>query len=1122
MLRNPWRMNYVCLALAAHALAAMPARAATLVIDDKLNGASSSFDWQALNGACLTAGDGTGSIPKCVGLPYYTSRNSRLLGGTSGNLPDAVGHGALRLTNGGRDSNGNNQTGAVYSKFTFPSNAGVDITFKTVTYGGNGFKNHAGVSSGADGIAFFLTDGDQVRTVDAQTQLGAFGGSLGYSCANGKAVSDGLGYAYIGLGIDEFGSFSSKSDNTNTGTGPGWNWVTLRGAGNVNWDWLSTAWSRYYPASRLNTTKLRQDAVAKTCSTGKLWDYSRSATKPSDVPLSAYGKLYNYDAIKSVQIDRVNSPIYNQQNENNPTRGRAKPITYNLKITQDGKLSLAYSYNGGNTIPVITDQLITASNGPLPSKFRFGFSSGTGSGSNIHEIMCFKATPFSGASSSAGGNVPAEGQVQAGSQIYLATYHPDNWWGQLTAQTLVLNEQAQTVHINPTPEWDASCTLTGGACQSTGANLQAQSARRLLTSSDGAGVVLEYDSLSTAQQTALGAQADLDVAKKRLDYLKGDRSQERDSQGNGQFRMRNSVLGDIINASPVWVGPPSAPYKTTWKDMLDSNRQMPENQASYANFQSANAGRTHVVYAGSNDGFMHAFRAGANQANQEFDQSHNDGHELLAYMPAQVLSSIHHPSNGTLSYSDTSYSHNAYVDATPGTGDLLVGGQWRTWLVGGLGGGANPQGVLADKTSAAKGAIFALDITDPDRFSTASAHSLVVGEWNSDTIRCESNAGGNNCGQHLGNTYGTPLIRRMHDGNWAAIFGNGQNSQSGESGIFIMTVDQASGNLRFRYLKAGDPIRSGNNFSLRNGITQVTAADLDGDHITDYLYAGDMRGNVWRFDVTSSSASDWSASARRSLLFNANQPITTGLAVSSTTLKGMYRVILNFGTGKVYPQTGTMPVTTDPGDYYIYGLWDSDMTNWNTKSTARYETLPGASTIAASELATKTIADIAYTDASGKVEGLRSVSTNEVCWKGSTDCGSAASSNPHRGWKMKLPGTDEQIIYSPSVQDGFVIFNTTVPPVEQVLSCDQLPASGFTMALLPDQAAPRKSYFKNYDSADGVIAGVGASGVGMVFRVQTRSKTFLVTQTVDGTGMVLEVDPNANTSARRVTWMQRR
>ena len=173
-------------------------------------------------------------------------------------------------------------------------------------------------------------------------------------------------------------------------------------------------------------------------------------------------------------------------------------------------------------------------------------------------------------------------------------------------------------------------------------------------------------------------------------------------------------------------------------------------------------------------------------------------------------------------------------------------------------------------------------------------------------------------------------------------------------------------------------------------------------------------------------------------------------------------------------------------------------------------------------LATKTIADIAYTDASGKVEGLRSVSTNEVCWKGSTDCGSAASSNPHRGWKMKLPGTDEQIIYSPSVQDGFVIFNTTVPPVEQVLSCDQLPASGFTMALLPDQAAPRKSYFKNYDSADGVIAGVGASGVGMVFRVQTRSKTFLVTQTVDGTGMVLEVDPNANTSARRVTWMQRR
>ncbi|MFC7207463.1 hypothetical protein ACFQOZ_12575 [Comamonas endophytica] len=127
----------------------MPAFAA-LVIEDNLNGASSKFDWQSINGACLTAGNGTGSIPACKGLAYYSGKT--LVGGEKGTLPDDVGSGALRLSNGAPNSgdNGNNQTGAVYSKFSFPSNAGVDITFKTVTYGGNNFEG-----IGADGIVFF-------------------------------------------------------------------------------------------------------------------------------------------------------------------------------------------------------------------------------------------------------------------------------------------------------------------------------------------------------------------------------------------------------------------------------------------------------------------------------------------------------------------------------------------------------------------------------------------------------------------------------------------------------------------------------------------------------------------------------------------------------------------------------------------------------------------------------------------------------------------------------------------------------------------------------------------------------------------------------------------------------
>ena len=114
--------------LAAGLLLCSAGAQAQLVINDTLTGASSAFKWVSLNGACLTAGDGTGSIPKCAGLAYYG--NATQVGGTTGRLPDTVGNGALRLTNGAVDSGsgGTNQTGAVVSKFTFPTSEGVQVT----------------------------------------------------------------------------------------------------------------------------------------------------------------------------------------------------------------------------------------------------------------------------------------------------------------------------------------------------------------------------------------------------------------------------------------------------------------------------------------------------------------------------------------------------------------------------------------------------------------------------------------------------------------------------------------------------------------------------------------------------------------------------------------------------------------------------------------------------------------------------------------------------------------------------------------------------------------------------------------------------------------------------------
>ena len=134
-----------------------------------------------------------------------------------------------------------------------------------------------------------------------------------------------------------------------------------------------------------------------------------------------------------------------------------------------------------------------------------------------------------------------------------------------------------------------------------------------------------------------------------------------------------------------------------------------------------------------------------------------------------------------------------------------------------------------------------------------------------------------NCGAYLGQTLGTPLIRRLHDGSWGVIFGNGTNSNgdgtagsSGHSGIFIMLV-ASNGGITFKWMEAGS--------AAAGGIVQVASADLDGDHITDYVYGGDVLGNLYRFDLTSSSASSWSS--MKIFQTASGQPITTSPAVTS-------------------------------------------------------------------------------------------------------------------------------------------------------------------------------------------------------------------------------------------------
>lgn len=1111
---SAFRLRELACAVAAVLAGLHGGACATVIIHDDLTGASSKFPWKALNGACLTAGDNTGTIPACVGLPYYGSAVH--VGGISGRLPDPPGAGALRLTNGDFSEkrshtaglsgiNSVYQTGAVISKFTFPSHEGLRVNFTSVTYGGNNLDGH-----GADGIGFFLVDGSR------PISIGATGGSLGYSCKNlliafdpttgsfdavpGNprdipTVYNGIDGGYIGLGIDEYGNFANPADNTSTGLGFAPGRISLRGAGDTRWARLNSDHPGLYPAS-LGIHK-QAEAVRKTCTTGTLWDYGAATPVDTGRPWPL-----NYRHFASTDLP-AGITIENQQGVDRPLRGRALPMRHSLELSQDGYLSFSYSLNGGLSQPVVVNRRISESNGPVPEWFRFGFSGSTGGGSNVHEITCFKAEPLSTASTSAGANVQPSARVHAGSQVYLAFNHPTNWWGQLKAHPLLEDTATGDLSIGAAAAWDAHCTLTGGACAALGGrdvSAQAPAARSILTWNATAGIPLQWASLTPAQRAAL-TSGEASATAERLEYLRGERSREV-ARGGG-LRTRTGVLGDMLDASPTWVGAPASPYEGPWADKL-TGASMEENRGeSYAAFKARLANRQHLVYAGANDGLMHAFRAGGPGASNA-----NDGTEALAYMPGAVLAAIH-STNPIFDFSNPRFAHNLYVDATPGVGDLHYRSGWHTWLVAGLGPARNDGGPVGDRVTAVGGAIYALDITDPAAFGEAGAASIVVGEWTSATIACLNVAG---CGDNLGAVTGAPAIRRLHNGQWAALFGNGSNSVRGTAGLFIMLVDPASGRVSFRYLDTGVGASAG---GARNGIANVTPVDLDGDHVTDHVYAGDAHGNLWRFDLTAADADRWSASP--SPVFRTEgQPISGRVVVASVPgAGGLPRVVVAFGTGEKLPQSLTGAVQYASGVQSLYGVWDADFEGWNAKTPTgpRYASLPSPPTVRTSQLLTQSASSEAA--AAGGLS-YRTATQAPLCWSGSPACPGEAG---RMGWTLALPGTREQVIHNAVLAYGMFIVNTTIPETRDDLSCNSSAPGGYTMALSMESGGSAKLPFFP-DAGVPNVAGLRLDATGSPSVVTTRTKPFLVQQTVSGKGAVTRINPAPSGAGGRLNWIQ--
>ncbi len=427
-----------------------------------------------------------------------------------------------------------------------------------------------------------------------------------------------------------------------------------------------------------------------------------------------------------------------------------------------------------------------------------------------------------------------------GSLVFQAIYSSGNWTGDLLAYRL---DKLTGAVLDL--KWEASKKLPV--------------TRKLLTwnPESGKGVDLQWDLLGSTQQAALavGPTGTADGhGSDRLAYLRGDTSRE--ERFGGVFRNRVSLLGDIVNADPAYVGNQNYGY-----DRLPGSEG-----ASYPDYRGGLAkNRPAMLYVGANDGFLHAFAA-------------ESGDEIFAFMPAAVL-----PQANQLTFPN--YGHRFFVDGPPRPGDAFIGGGWRTLLLGTPGAGGR--------------GLYALDITDPENFSEKNVLWEITNSPN------------------LGYVLGQPTAVRLAGDRWVAVTGNGYGSDGQRAMLLIH--DLATGTL----LKALDT--GFGSSAAPNGLSSPVPADLDGDRITEFVYAGDLQGNLWKFDLRSADPANWSVAVGGKPLFTARdnsgrvQPITSRPAVGRHSRGG---AMIYFGTGK-YFEVGDNDPSRNLAIESFYGIWDN-------------------------------------------------------------------------------------------------------------------------------------------------------------------------------------------------------
>ncbi|TPW15715.1 MAG: type IV pilus assembly protein PilY1, partial [Halothiobacillaceae bacterium] len=532
------------------------------------------------------------------------------------------------------------------------------------------------------------------------------------------------------------------------------------------------------------------------------------------------------------------------------------------------------------------------------------------------------------------------------------------WSGELLAFALDPNNGNI---ITTTPIWNAGTQL----------NSQLPSSRVILTynPTTNTGIPFTWDTsaLSVTQQADLnmGVSTADTRGSDRVAYLRGDRTYEGTLATDFRKRSSNTVLGDIAHSNPVYIGAANLLYPDT--------APFPTGSSAYSAFKTSQASRPGVIYVGANDGMLHGFSAAT-------------GNEVLAYIPHNLFSA--NASEGLHYLTEKTYGHRYYVDLGTTISDAFIASVpsgavgWKTVLLGSERGGGR--------------GVFALDITNPSSFSQSGTVPDDVVMWEFTHA-------------DLGYTFSKPAVALMKNGRWAAIFGNGYNDTGdGKAKLFIVYLD---GGLDGVWSAGTDylTITTGaGSTSARNGLASPNMIDTNADKVVDRIYAGDLEGNMWVFDVSGAADTSWDVAYKQGAtpkpLFTAKnaagtvQPITSKPSVArhvsvTSAAPNLPNLMVYFGTGQ-YIATGD---TTSTATQTFYGVWDS-----------------GVKDLLRADLTPQTITTTA----------TRTLSNTAVAYTGS-------GASQRFGWYIDLNAsnatTGERVVVDSLVRGNEVYFNTLIP-----------------------------------------------------------------------------------------------